>query len=73
LLFALGSIIDVIISYISDPEVLRESNKVLADWGCLSSSLWVIDACLYLFADATVVWYHYRSYCFPVNRIIFLP
>ena len=53
LLFALGSIIDVIISYISDPEVLRESNEVLADWGCLSSSLWVIDACLYLFADAT--------------------
>jgi len=70
LLFALGSIIDVIISYISDPEILRLSDNVLAGWACLSSALWVIDACLYLFADATVVWYNYRSYCCPVKWII---
>merc|ERR1712194_256618 len=69
ILLAIGRIIDVIISYISDPKILRLSDNVLASWACLSSALWVIDACLYLLADVTVVWYHYLGYCSPVKWI----
>lgn len=69
LLFALGSMIDVVISYISDPELSHLNDHTLAEWGCLSSVLWLIDACLYLFADATVIWYR-RSCCCNVRKPI---
>lgn len=61
-LFALGSIIDVVISYISDPKLSRLNDHVLAEWAYTSSILWVTDAWLYLLADATIFWY-YHKYC----------
>eukprot|EP00555_Chaetoceros_dichaeta_P002237 CAMPEP_0198252846 /NCGR_PEP_ID=MMETSP1447-20131203/3296_1 /TAXON_ID=420782 /ORGANISM="Chaetoceros dichaeta, Strain CCMP1751" /LENGTH=337 /DNA_ID=CAMNT_0043938237 /DNA_START=17 /DNA_END=1030 /DNA_ORIENTATION=+ len=60
ILFALGSVIDVAISLISDPEISRLNDYILAQWDCVSSTLWLIDALLYFAADMTVVWYRYK-------------
>lgn len=65
-LFAVGSIIDVVISYISDPTLARLNDHDLAKWACVSSILWVTDAWLYLLADATIVWY-YRRWCWCIR------
>jgi len=66
LLFFLGSLIDVAVSLISDPEIFNLNDRILAKWGCVSSTLWLINAVLYFAADITVIWY--RSSCCCVRR-----
>ena len=54
ILFALGSVIDVVLSYVQDGEI--HFHKMLDDrWWCLSSALWLIDAWLYFLSDITVI------------------
>lgn len=57
LLFAIGSVIDVIISYLSDPEISHFNDLTLAQWWSFSSILWFVDACLYFLSDMTIIWY----------------
>jgi len=67
ILFALGSLIDVAISFISDPEFLHLNSRILAQWSCLSSSLWLMDALLYFTADMTVIWYRRTCCCVKIS------
>ena len=48
ILFLVGSLIDVFISYISDPDIIHENEIVLLRFSLLSSVLWLTDAFLYL-------------------------
>lgn len=48
ILFLVGSFIDVFISYISDPDIIHETQIVLLRFSLLSSVLWLTDAFLYL-------------------------
>jgi len=62
ILFALGSLIDVTVSLISDPFLFQLNDIILAQWSCVSSILWLTDALLYFAADIIVVWYRYTRY-----------
>ena len=51
MLFLVGSLIDVLISYVDNPEAPASEWRMIA-WGSLTSSiLWFIDALLYILAD----------------------
>lgn len=50
-MFLVGSFIDVVISYISDPDIIASNQHVLLRLGMVSSVLWLIDAMFYLVAD----------------------
>ena len=62
LLFFIGSSIDVGISYISDPELLRVNRDWIYGSSFFSSFLWLIDAILYLAADYWIFHYHDKLY-----------
>jgi len=55
MLFLMGSIIDVSISYISDPTFISFDPMILLKLGILSSALWLVDSVLYLLADFIVL------------------
>jgi hypothetical protein len=62
IMFMVGSLIDVIISYISDPDIVASNQHILLRLGMLSSVLWVIDALFYLVADIFFWKVHYVGY-----------
>jgi len=62
ILGAFGSVIGVAISLIPEPETFYLNDRILAQWSCVSSILWFIDALLYFAANMTVVLYRYRLY-----------
>lgn len=51
LLFAAGSLIDVVMSYLYDPELSNISTLTLARCNLASSLLWLLDAIFYMTAD----------------------
>jgi|AntRauTorckE5430_2_1112549.scaffolds.fasta_scaffold05917_2 hypothetical protein len=51
IMFMFGSLIDLVVSYISDPDIVDSNQRILLALGLLSSILWFADACLYLLAD----------------------
>ena len=51
ILFMVGSLIDTVIGYISDPDIVKENEKVLVYFDLLSSSLWLTNAVLSIVAD----------------------
>eukprot|EP00978_Attheya_sp_CCMP212_P025079 scaffold80008_cov47-Attheya_sp.AAC.1 len=51
ILFLAGSLIDAIISYVGDPDIIEVNVLVLASWNLVSSILWLLDAILYILAD----------------------
>jgi hypothetical protein len=59
-MFLIGSLIDVVISYISDPDIISESQNVLLRLALLSSVLWLTDAMLYISANF-LVWNRRRQ------------
>jgi hypothetical protein len=61
LLFFIGSLIDVLISYINDPKLIQVNRNWIYGTSFLSSSLWLIDAILYLVGDYWVHRYHVNS------------
>mmetsp|Transcript_4294 Transcript_4294/g.8223 ORF Transcript_4294/g.8223 Transcript_4294/m.8223 type:complete len:343 (+) Transcript_4294:243-1271(+) len=60
-MFMVGSLIDVGISYISDPDLVSSNQYFLLRLGMLSSVLWVIDALFYLVADVSFWKDHHHS------------
>jgi hypothetical protein len=62
IMFLVGSFIDVVISYLSILE--SEQVRKLEYWSLLSSSLWLLDALLYIVADV-VDRYHNSSTALP--------
>lgn len=56
-LFVIGSILDCVTSYVSDPDLINLSQTDIHILAFVSSVLWVIDAFLYLVADIII----YRS------------
>ncbi len=55
ILFMIATLIDVSISYISDPDIVFETQHVLLRFGLLSSVLWLLDAILYIAANVIVL------------------
>ena len=54
ILFFVGSLIDLGISYISDPDLISVNKTWIYGMSVLSSVLWLVDAMLYLAADCWV-------------------
>jgi len=53
-LFVIGSILDCLTSYVSDPDLINLSQTDIHILAFISSVLWVIDAFLYLAADIII-------------------
>jgi len=51
IMFMVGSLIDLVISYISGLDICVSTQRILLVLSLLSSILWFADACLYLLAD----------------------
>ena len=50
-MFMVGSLIDIIVSYISDPDIVAANYHILLRFWLFSSVLWFVDAALYLLAN----------------------
>jgi len=72
ILFLFGSCIDLTITYISDPDIINAiiNGLTLADWDCISSALWFVDAILYLLADIILLHILYYHSCSSSSNII---
>ena len=64
ILFAIGTVIDAVISYMA---MLRVNNYIIAKWWCLSRTLWLINAVLYCLADLIILWYRHSG-CFVQRK-----
>lgn len=65
-LFVLGSILDCLTSYVSDPDIIHLSKEDVHRLAFISSVLWVVDAILYLAADAYILRRTYRNRDFNI-------
>lgn len=54
IMFMAGCLIDVIISYISDPDILESKESLLLNFALLSSLLWLANSIVFLFADRAI-------------------
>jgi len=57
-MFLVGTLIDVMISYLADPDLVTSDGYILLRLGLLSSILWFVDAILYLWADVHIIKFH---------------
>ena len=51
MMFFLGSLIDVILSYIEKPHISSDLTTILQRWSVVSASLWLVNSILYIVAD----------------------
>lgn len=62
ILFLIGSVIDVVISYFLTPEAALPTLKTMAWWNLASAVLWFVDSILYILADLAPTSYNLRDY-----------
>ena len=73
IMFLVGSTIDVGISYLSDPDIVKANQLILLRLSLLSSLLWVLDAILYLCANAIVLSNMKLDIRIPTEFIVEMP
>jgi hypothetical protein len=51
IIFLLGSLIDVVLSYFETPGISSDLKTILQRWSVVSASLWLVNSILYILAD----------------------